>query len=104
MDEYQDALEKMEESQASAEMLLQCAPNYGHVFIVTLSTRGLLQKRCEAWYPRVWKLLNDSKITTVYAMDVHRASSKPDQKIFGNGHWAWVKGTAIARELDSFYS
>jgi len=104
MDEFEDALSKIEECQAAAESMLQCAQSFGRVFIVTLCTRGILQKRCEAWYPRVWKLLNESQITTVYAMDVHRASSKPDQKIFGNGHWAWVKGMAIARELDCFYS
>lgn len=108
MDEYQDALEKMEECQASAEMLLQCVPNHGHVFIVTLSTRGLLQKRCEAWYPRVWKLLNDSNITIISAMEAHRASLKKGQKTdnstFSSGYWAWVKGRAIAQELDRFYS
>merc|ERR1719159_1294953 len=100
MDEYQDALEKMEESQASAEMLLQCVPNYGHVFIVTLSTRGLLHKRCEAWYPRVWKLLNDSKITIISAMEAHRTllkkGQKTDHSTFSSGYWAWVKGRAIA--------
>jgi len=46
--------------------------------------------------------------TVVYAMDVHRASLKPDQKIdnsnFSAGHWACVKGKAIAKELDRFYS
>jgi len=64
--------------------------------------------RCEAWYPRVWKLLNDSQITIVYAIEAHRASLKQDEKAnnsnFSNGHWAWVKGKAIAKELDRFYS
>lgn len=108
MDEFEDALAKIEECQSSAELLLRCALNFGHVFIVTLSTRGLLKKRCEAWYPRVWKLLNESKITIVYAIEAHRASLKPDQKKdnsnFSAGHWAWVKGKAIATELDRLYS
>jgi len=108
MDEFEDALSKIEECQDAAESMLRCAQSFGRVFIVTLSTRGILQKRCEAWYPRVWKLLNESQITIVYAMDIHRASVKPDQKRdnsnFSSGHWAWVKGTAIARELERFYS
>merc|ERR1712224_3320 len=108
MDEYQEALDKIEECQASAEMLLRCAPNCGHVFIVTLSTPKLLQKRCEAWYPRVWKLLNDSKITIISAMEAHRASLKPgeqtDNSNYSMGYWAWVKGKAIAKELNRFYS
>jgi hypothetical protein len=106
--EFEEALSKMEECQDAAESMLQVAKSFGHVFIVTLSTRGILQKRCEAWYPRVWKLLNESQITMVYAMDIHRASLKPDQKgdnaQFSSGHWACVKGKAIAKELDRFYS
>jgi len=108
MDEFEDALWKMEDCQAAAESLLKCAQSFGRVFIVTLSTRGILQKRCEAWYPRVWKLLNESQITMVYAMDIHRASLKPGQKTnnsnFPVEHWACVKGKAIAKELDRFYS
>jgi len=106
--EYDDALLKMEECQAAAESMIQVAKSFGHVFVVTLSTRGILQKRCEAWYPRVWKLLNESQITMVYAMDIHRSSLKPDEKgdnsKFSAGHWACVKGKAIAKELEHFYS
>merc|ERR1719191_1707889 len=35
-------------------------------------------------------------------MDIHHASSKPDQ--ITQGYWACVKGKAIAKELDRFYS
>jgi hypothetical protein len=108
MDEYEDAISKIEECQAVAESILQCAQSFGRVFIVTLSTRGILQKRCETWYPQVWKLLNTSQITVVYAMDIHRALLKPGQKMdnsnFSVGHWAYVKGKAIAKELEAFYS
>jgi len=53
----------------------------------------------------VWKLLNDSKITIISAMEAHRASLKPGQKTDNSiGHWALVKGRAIAQELDRFYS
>jgi len=52
--------------------------------------------------------LNDSNIPIVYAMDIHRASLKEGQKndpsSFSSGHWASVKGKAIAKELDRFYS
>lgn len=106
--EFEDALSKMEECQSAAESMLAVAKSFGHVFIVTLSTRGILQRRCEAWYPRVWKFLNDSQVTIVYAMDIHRASVKPEERgdnsKFSAGHWACVKGKAIAKELERFYS
>jgi len=108
LDEFEDALSQIEECQSAAESMLQCAQSFGRVFIVTLSTRGILQERCEAWYPRVWKILNQSQITMVYAMDIHRASLKPEQwgdnSKFTEGHWACVKGKAIAKALDGFYS
>merc|ERR1711998_191578 len=38
-------------------------------------------------------------------MEAHRASLKPGQKTDNSiGHWALVKGRAIAQELDRFYS
>jgi len=113
VDEFEDAVSKIEECQAAAESMLQCACSFGRVFIVTLSDRAILQERCEAWYPRVWKLLNESRITMVYAKDIHRASLKPDDSLadekrdksnFSAGYWACVKGKAIAKALDCFYS
>jgi hypothetical protein len=108
MNEFEGALSKIEECQAAAESMLQCALSFGRVFIVTLSTRGIFKNRCEAWYPRVWKLFNESQITVVHAMDIHRASlqagQKNDNSNFSSGHWAFVKGKAIAKELDRFYS
>merc|ERR1719191_818350 len=104
-----DVQEKIEKCQASAESLLRCAQEHGRVIIVTLSSRGILQRRCEIWYPRVWKLLNDSKITIVYAIDTHRASLQKNEMNmqnpeFSEGHWAWVKGKALTQEVDRFYS
>lgn len=106
-DELQDFLGKIEKCQASAETLLQCARNLGHVMIVTLCTRRLLTKRCETWFPRVWKLINDSSMRMVYAREsqVHeRESKKQSRQNETTGYWAWVKGTVIEQELDTFYS
>jgi len=108
-DQLRSAQAKIEECEAVAESLLRCAQNFGRVFIVTLSSRDLLQKRCQAWYPRVWQLLKDSRITFVYAIELHRSILTPSQRKmqmseFPTSHWAFVKGKAIAKEMDHFYS
>eukprot|EP00746_Dinoflagellata_sp_MGD_P147333 gnl/MRDRNA2_/MRDRNA2_79696_c0_seq1.p1 gnl/MRDRNA2_/MRDRNA2_79696_c0~~gnl/MRDRNA2_/MRDRNA2_79696_c0_seq1.p1 ORF type:complete len:342 (+),score=64.05 gnl/MRDRNA2_/MRDRNA2_79696_c0_seq1:92-1117(+) len=114
-EEMRNALDKLEQCQAAAESMIRCAQNFGRVFIVTLSTPGLLKKRCETWYPRVWEMLQKYDIPIVSAMELHRAELKrqsstastgsmPDNSEFSASHWAWVKGRAIQQELDRFYS
>jgi hypothetical protein len=103
-EELTDVLRNINECQASAEELLRCAQNFGRTIIVTLSTRRMLQKRCEIWYPKVWKLLNESHITIVYAIESPLASQQKDQSKLTTGYWAWLKGKAITQQLDRFYS
>jgi len=78
--DLQNALEKIEECQVAAESLLRCALNFGRVIIVTLSSRSLLKKRCEAWYPEVWQILNNSKITIVYAIEAHQKQNQSKKR------------------------
>jgi hypothetical protein len=119
--ELKDVMEKIEQCQEAAESLLQCVQNFGRIIIVTLSTRGILEKRCQIWYPRLWELLKNSKITIIYAKEVHKAllqkgggdkskflnaptASQQHGSQYSSGYWAWVKGQAIAQELNRFYS
>jgi hypothetical protein len=117
-DKVKDIQEKIEACQDCAEQLLQGARCYGGIFIVTLSGRNKLKKQCEKWYPRLWQLLK-SQVTIVYAIEMHNSSLHVDTSELDNseyssgyrtdsrfsaGYWAWVKGRAIAQEMDRFYS
>lgn len=104
--ELTDFMGKIEECQTSCETLLQTAREFGQVMIVTLSTRGLLKKRCETWYPRVWKLMGGQPILYGRESQLHKDASKKvaKQDELTMSHWAHVKGTVIQEELDRFYS
>lgn len=110
VNEMNTALGRIEECQAAAEALLRCAQKFGHPVIVTLAGRDRLKRQCEQWYPRLWKILNDSQINIVFALESHRESlSKKDQakldfSKFGEDQWTKLKGRAIAMELHRFYS
>jgi len=100
------AKQKIEECESAAESLLQCARHRGHIFILTLSSRSKLVRQCQTWYPRVWKLLNDSQIKIVCPMDSLRQNSPSLGKVeeISAGYWAHVKGQALTQEIDKFYS
>lgn len=113
-EERKEVLGKIEECQDAAESLLRCAHNFGRVIIATLSHRNKLKKNCETWYPRVWKLLHDFKITIVYAQELPKPKEEAPRIRKEGGvtlpeelaayQFAWVKGRAIGQELDRFYS
>lgn len=108
-DERKDFRRKIEECQQSAEKMLKLAYSLGRIMIVTLSGRIKMKRLAEKFYPRVWKFLEQFEIRIVYAMDLHKALTSKDQpkkahEEFSVGHWAQIKGRAIAKELDSFYS
>eukprot|EP00746_Dinoflagellata_sp_MGD_P142931 gnl/MRDRNA2_/MRDRNA2_75825_c0_seq3.p1 gnl/MRDRNA2_/MRDRNA2_75825_c0~~gnl/MRDRNA2_/MRDRNA2_75825_c0_seq3.p1 ORF type:complete len:501 (+),score=96.14 gnl/MRDRNA2_/MRDRNA2_75825_c0_seq3:120-1622(+) len=103
-EELKDAMNKIEDCQASTEALLHCIQRFGRIIIVTLSSRSKLSKLCEAWYPRVWKLLKDTPVNIVYALEYHKVGTGKTPDDLTNGYWAWVKGRAIAKQIDGFYS
>lgn len=73
-DEMKERLEKIEECQVAAESFLQRAHSLGNTFIVTLSGRAKLERQCETWYPRVWKLIKDLQIKIAFAMESYTPS------------------------------
>lgn len=103
--ELKEFLAKIEECQATAESLLGSAQDLGHVIIVTLCSRKLLEKRVETWYPRVWKLMKNSRVVYGRESELHvEESKKQSEEDHSTGYWAWVKGSVIEQELHSFYS
>lgn len=105
--DLKDFMDKIESCQATAEALLESALSLGSVIIVTLCSRGLLKKRCETWYPKVWKLMVDeSKV--VYARESQAFSDESNKQSKEESqelqYWAFVKGSVIEQELENFYS
>jgi len=93
------------EDQAIA--ILKKASELAHVVVVTLASRGWVEKAFDV-FPRVGQLLVQMQVPVLYARDDHVASDWQSQSTGSateaERYWGAVKGRTISRELDRFYS
>lgn len=87
--------------------LLQLAADHGQVILVTLAMSPWVYKSCLNFYPGVWETIRDLNIPVVYAQEGHqidynKADMMSDDEV--ESFWSAVKGKAIAREVEKFYS
>lgn len=97
-------LSRLEEK---VHVLLEQATRLGRVVLVTLARAPWVHDACARFFPRVGKLIKQRRIKIVYAQDTsvvddHTPSSMSDDEF--EEFWARMKGRAITKELDHFYS
>lgn len=87
--------------------LMRLASRYGKMVLVTLARSPWVNDSCNNFYPAVGRLIRDMNVPIVYAqegmqVEYNKRDMKSTEEI--EEFWSKVKGKAIARELESFYS
>lgn len=97
------------ECASQVKALLKTAKTFGRIVIVTLARRPWVTDSCANFYPGVGELLKRLGVKIVYAQE-DRPQASVDAAVEGMSDeefiefWAEVKGMAIARELQDFYT
>lgn len=104
--ELNEVKAKLDECDESAERLLHCATGRGSVIIVTLARPPWISQACRCYFPKTQQVLEDKQVVVVYAQEGNdvpppKSDENDDAK---DRYWGLVKGRAIAREVDKFYS
>lgn len=92
------------------DVLLREAKELSHVVILTLASRGWVEMACQCCYPATWALLQELQIPIVYAREheegIQQMYNKDDFQSSAEveRYWGLVKGQAIAKEAERFYS
>jgi len=105
--ERQMIASKLSECARHVVSLLKMADEYGKVMIVTLAKNPWVMTSCKNFYPQVGQVLEQLKIPIIYAqegvqVDYNKTSMMADEEL--EMFWSGMKGKAITREVDKFYS
>mmetsp|Transcript_2156 Transcript_2156/g.5464 ORF Transcript_2156/g.5464 Transcript_2156/m.5464 type:complete len:508 (+) Transcript_2156:77-1600(+) len=87
--------------------LLKMANEYGKVVLVTLAKNPWVTTSCKNFYPQVLQVIEQLQIPVIYAqegvsVDYNKTSMMADEEL--ELFWSGMKGKAITREVDKFYS
>ncbi|CAK9084158.1 Hypothetical protein SCF082_LOCUS39934 [Durusdinium trenchii] len=98
---------KLELCSSHVVELLKGADRCGKVVLLTLARAPWVSESCKNFYPSVGRLITQLKIPIVYAqegiqVDYNKEKMSTDEEI--ERFWSSVKGKAIARECNKFYS
>jgi len=106
-DEQIKLAEIMANCAEEAKRVLGEAAKHGKVFLVTLARPPWLSEACRVWYPSVGQLIDELGLDVVYAQEgikiEKRKLNEMQQEEF-EAFWSDVKGKAIERVLEQFYS
>jgi len=97
----------LKELQERVVQLLRLASKRGKVIIVTLAKSPWVAHSCANFFPEVGKLLKQLDINVVYAQDGVAVDYDKQRMMTTNDvekFYARMKGDAIAREVEAFYS
>lgn len=100
---------RLQECASQVEVLLQTAHEFGKIVLVTLARKPWVTDSCANFYPGIGELLGRLGVKIVYAQeDRPQAEVAAAVKALTDDEtvdfWADIKGRAIARELQEFYT
>lgn len=98
---------KLELCASHAVELLKQADRFGKVVLLTLARAPWVSESCKNFYASVGRLITQLKVPIIYAqegiqVDYSKQNMSSDEEI--ERFWSSVKGKAIARECNKFYS
>merc|ERR1719379_2353599 len=88
--------------------LLQLAATLGKVILVTLAKWPWVRTSCKNFAPAIGKEVDRLDVPVVYAqnegsqVDYDKAAMMSSEEV--ERHWSIVKGRAISKEVEKFYS
>jgi hypothetical protein len=106
-DQMKDIQVNLAKSAAVARQVLQNAAQLGKVVIVTLARKPWVMDSCDFFYPGIRDLITENGIKVIYAQEgEHVEYNKVNMMADADfeAFWAGMKGRAIGKALDSFYS
>lgn len=86
--------------------VLKRAHSRGHVVVVTLAARGWVEQVCSLFYPKMGETLRSLNIKIIPAQERQKGQPPDDPSNYKTDeeYYGLMKGRAIGREIEKFYS